>query len=226
MAITFVKATKLEASTGNNCSGSVTWTAGDQLVTVGTASGASANPVASGGGGTWTADAGGAYTGGRAGISSNPNPTGTGATITVTATGGNGVTASVLEFSGAYSSGAMADNTSPAIKTGTSSPASTNSESNNTANAVFVAVLGSDDSVSASITGTGTGWTYPANAQEAVGTSFEILSGGYKIVSSVVSESSAWTENTAAWGAVIAVYKAAAAGGAAVQDLLPLLGVG
>lgn len=224
MAIAFVKATKLEASSGNNCSGSVSWTSGDMLVVpcAGFTSGANGStPSVSGGGGTWTTNTNGndITTGtnrAMGGIASNMTVTGTSATLTVTITSADGVTAGVMEFSGLSTTG-QPDATSPAIKTGNSTSATSNTLANVTADAVFVACEFDGNSTNTTLTGAGTGWTYPANAKEADGSNFQRLSGGYKIVSATGNQSDAVTIASQVWGELIAVYKIASGGGSTVN---------
>lgn len=226
MALAFVKATKIESGTGTSWGGTVTATAGNLLLSGAVTSyglvGTGINTTDASGGNTWTRDANGANTFASQGgsknafsISSAPNATGGTYSVTFTPQGGSsptGGTGSVYEFSGAPTASPN-DATSPALATGDpSTTALTGSLTNTTANAVFLAMFGGNLTTGTStVTGAGTGWTYPANGLETNATSFLVLGSGYKIVSSVAGETSSWTITSQGWGALIAVYKAAAA---------------
>lgn len=221
MAYAFVAVTKVQSSTSSSAANSVTSTAGNALFCVaasfcGTTTGSA---LAASGGGTWTSDTSQTDVNDtnnkfKGLIASCPSATGGAQTVTVSNGNANGVTAFVYEFSGNVTS-SIRDATSPAVNAGTSTSVSTNTLANVTAAAVFVAMFTNADGANpATVTGTGSGWTYPAGAKETNGTTFQVLGSGYKIASSVVTESSTWTDGNFRWDGLIAVYKAAAAAGA------------
>jgi len=213
VAYTFQNVTKLESSSGHNVSGSVTSTAGNALFAVVGSRGTNptADPSVSGGG-TWTSDSATHTAGGSVGISSNPNSLGGTQTITATITGqsSHGVVLFVYEFSGNPQSN-IKDANSPAINSGTSAAATSNSLSNVTASALFIVGMADNNTSSTStVTGTGSGFTYPSGGKETNASTFTAVSSGYRIVSSVVSASDAVTITSSSWLDAIAVYKAAA----------------
>lgn len=226
MAITVVQE-KILTGSGASASGSMTTTAGNALVAC-VHSFNNSGAITGSGGGTWTSDASGSFNAGidSLAILSCPNNSGGTLSLTFSATGASGVVAIVYEVSGLPSS-SIRDATSPAVKTGTGTAASTNSLSNVTANAIFIGMVGdTDGSASSTVNGTAAGWTYPTGAQEKNGSSFNVTGTGYDIVSSTGSQSSTWTITSSTWGALIAVYKGASGGGATVTQLLASLGCG
>lgn len=217
MSASYVKGTVIQSATGNNCSGPVTSTAGNALICGGSSDNPTpTNPTITGGGiATWTKDASGSYNGAgaAASISSGPSSSGGTNTLTATASGTSGATAIVHEWSGLPSSGTLSDAASPAIKTGSATPASTNSLTNVSANAVFVAWVSDITGANpATVTSTGSGWTLPSDAVNTNGTTGDACGLAYKIVSSVAAQSESWTIDSTQWGALIAVYKQAASG--------------
>lgn len=236
MAIAAVKATKLTSTTGNNCTGAVAATAGNAIIVTAsgymntTASGALSSVARTGD--TYTVDIDGNTSASvdiqRAGIASAPNVAGGSVTMTVTVTSAQGVVAFAQEFSGLPTS-AIRDATSPAIKIGSSAAGSTNTLSNVTADAVFVAHIGTEASGAAvTITSTGTGWSDTiagTQMKEANANSFPACGAAYKIVSTATTESNAWTlagPPNSDWGGVIAVYKGSG-GGAFDPTQMPFL---
>lgn len=223
MAFAFVKITKLQSSTGSTCSGSVSSTATNALFCgassyCGTTTG---SQLAASGGGTWAGDTSVTDVSDTSNkfkglIASCPSATGGSNTITVSNGNANGVTAFIYEFSGNATS-SMRDATSPAVAAGTGTTATSGSLSNVTANALFFAAMTNASGANpATVTGTSSGWTYPAGGVETNGSTFQTLGTGYKIVSVTGAETSAWTINSVRWDAMIAVYKAA--GGAAAPQ--------
>jgi hypothetical protein len=226
VAYAFVAVTKVQASTGASASGTVTTTAANAMLCCaasycGTTTGSA---LAASGGGTWTTDTSVTDTNDannkfKGLIASCPSATGGAQTVTISNGNASGATAFVYEFSGNVTS-SIRDAASPAVAVGTSTAPLTNSLSNTTADAVFVAMFtNADGGNPATNTGGGTGWTYPAGGKETNGATFQILGSGYKIVSSVAGETSSWTAGNFRWDALIAVYKAA--GGAAAADPPP-----
>lgn len=212
-----IAVTKLESNTGTTASGSVSSTAGNALFSGAAVyeTGGTAATITTSGGGTWTRDSSttaipisaSINTMGAA-ISSCPSATGGSQTITLTRSAGStGVIGFIYEFVGNPRSG-ISDATSPAVKTGTSTTVTSNTLANVTTNALFISVMVDDDGANPStLTGTASGWTFPAGGKETDGSSYLPVATGYKIVSSVVTENSAWTVTSSNWGALIAVYK-------------------
>ncbi len=240
MAFVFITVTKIEGNTGSSANASVASTAGNVLLATCSAyEGAnSTNTLSMSGGGTWTTDISTNYdtVGDRACDAMCSCPSATGGTQTITVSGGNasGAAAGVYEFSGAPATPFL-DGTPPAIATGSSTSATTNSCTNtNGAQAVFVAVVGVDVSNSQSITGNSTGWVYPAGAKQTDGTSFWCWASGYKIVTIIGAETSNWTIANVPWGTMIAAYDASTGlvgldakyyvlgGGVGYRPLLPI----
>lgn len=231
MAIVAVKNTKLEAGSGNNASGAVSATAGNALLV-----GAAAYENTTTGGSFSVARTGDTYTTDiqgdtsaatdiqHIGIASAPNVAGGSVTLTATITGaGQGVVAHVLEVSGLATS-SIKDANSPAIKIGTSTAASTNSLTNTTADAIFVAQVGTEAGGNPVTLTAGAGWTDTVTTAmtEKNANTYPADGMAYQIVSATGAKSGAWTVDNADWGGVIAVYKAAAGG--AAQDAPELYG--
>jgi hypothetical protein len=228
VAYAFVAVTKLQTSTGATCSGSVSSTAANALFCgaasyVGTTTGSNLSVA---GGGTWAADAA------QIDVSDTSNkfklllascPSATGGSQTVTVSNGvvSGVTAFVYEFSGPAAAPIL-DTSPPAVAAGTSTTATTGSETNVQADALFFGVMVDASGANpATVTGTSSGWQYPAGGVEKNGSTFQVIGTGYKIAASALTETSAWTINSVRWDAAIACYKAAAA---AAQDTPELYG--
>lgn len=213
MSIAFVTATRIQASTGGSASGTVTGTAGNCWLGVAGSVGAAAYTFS--GGGTWTRDIDGANgTTAHISISSAPNITGGSQTVTVSGGGANAhIVGIIQEFSGLPTSSVL-DSTPPAVAVGGSSTsATTNSETNSNANAVFIAgVADNIGTTTSTLTGNTAGWTYnPNTTDQTNGSSFIACGTGYQIVSSVAAQSSNWTISSSKWAAAIAAYKAATA---------------
>jgi hypothetical protein len=215
MGYLFVAVTKIQAGTGNGVSASVSSTAGNALFAAGSAYEAAntSNTLTISGGGTWTVDHSTNYGVGAGAQAANllascPSATGGAQTVTISGGNGSGAAAGIYEFSGNPPSSIL-DSTPPAVATGNSASATTNTETNVQTQALFLGVVGLNvPSGLSSITGTSTGWTYPAGAQETDGNNFWCWGSGYKIANAVGTESSNWTVTTNPWGASIACYKA------------------
>ena len=230
MAIAFVKVTKFENASGNVASSSTfSATAGNGLVCCthtynNSTSGGTV--TVSGGGGTWTSDASGTYVEflsnhGDVDISSAPNNSGGTNTITSTdsISPGGGTVAVALEFSGMATSSML--DAAGTLKTGTLTPATTNSLTNTNANDVFIALLGQGGS--GAMTGSGTGWTFPAGGEET-SNSFPCMATGYDIVSSTGAQSPSWSlAGSANWATIMVCYKAAAVSAFIAPESLILL---
>lgn len=232
----FVKVTKVESSTGTSASGNVTvTTAGDAFVVCAlnyNNLNTTATPtVQDDNGDTFTVDTSGNFSGGfgdwnGASISSAPNINAGTALVTIqtNSSANTGATAAIYEISGTPTS-SIRDATSPAINTGAAgTTASTNSLTNVTASAIFFAVTGTNDPGNpTTLTGTSSGWSYPAGGTELNGATFSNMGSGYKPVSSTGAETSSWTiVNNANWGALIAVYKGTGGGGVNYPTTIPL----
>jgi hypothetical protein len=215
MAFAFIAVTKVQSSSGASCSGSVSTTAGNMMV-CGAASyenGTGTGPLVASGGGTWTSDVTVHDTSSGVNkfdglLASCPSATGGSQTITVSGGLTNGVTSFIYEFSGNPTSSPL-DSSPPAAASGSGTTATTNSEANAQADALFFAVMCNADGANpATVTGTSSGWTYPAGGKETNGATFQVTGTGYKIVSGIGSETSAWTIGSVQWDALIACYKA------------------
>jgi hypothetical protein len=229
VALAFVKATKLESGSGTSWGGSVSVTGGNLLVsgsftgygTIGTG----INTTDASGSNTWTQDANGThtYTGTPSknafSVSSAPNAAAGTYTVTLTPQGGatpSGGTASIFELSGAATASPR-DAVSPGLTfADPSANVVTASLTNATADAVFVAMFGSNQSTgTATVSEIGTGWTQPANGVETNATSFYVFGMAYKIVATAGAQSNSWTITSQGWGALVAAYKAGTAGSTA-----------
>lgn len=221
MAIAAVKASK--NSTGSTTQAtitSLTATAGNALLVGGSAyigSGAGSAFTVTRTGDTYTTDIEGGTTLGvnrnYDGIASAPNVVAGAADLVLTVTGGQGVSVFVMEFSGLPSS-AIKDATSPAVAEGVGTTATTNALTNATADAVYVAEVGSDSTANPATVNDGTGWTDNiggTTATETNGSNRQVAGMTYQIVSSTASRTADWTVSVSNWGCVIAVYKAASA---------------
>lgn len=232
MAIAAVAATKLAANSGTSVTAAVSATAGNALlVSMNAYNGVSMTVTRTGD--TYTTDTNGATAGAvdfqRVGIASAPNVAGGSVNMTVAGgTGTSGVVAFAMEFSGLATS-SIRDATSPAIKTASSTSATSNSLTNATADAVYVVAVGSESGanpVTITATGSWTGAIGATTMTETNGTIRPCGGGAYQIVASAAARNGAWTVTNAQWGAVAAVYKMAAAGGSVAARRLPVLGVG
>jgi hypothetical protein len=223
MGYSFVNCQQLKSTSGNNVSGTLSATAGNALFAPEAAymGGDTTHTPTISGGGTWTQDVSvnnftdGTQTFNMAcAISSCPSATGGSQTFTgaSNASGGKGVQLSIYEFSGNPSS-SIKDANSPAAAYSNANVTSetTNSLSNVTANALFIALCqDADGSAAGTMTGTTTGWTYPALGKFTNGsTGGQEYGSGYNIVSSVAGQTSNWTISSSYAQAIIAVYKAA-----------------
>lgn len=212
MTAAFVKCTELRSGS-NSASGSVTATAGNQLIAVAIEFGATSGGFTVSGGGTWTTDKNGTINGTlRCSIASCPSATGGTNTITVTATNGSGTTVFILEYSGLQTSpifeGAGTSNS------GTSATPATSALTNTQADAVKIAVTGVDSFTNTAFSSTGTGWTLPTNGSEPDGGNWLPGACGYKIVSASQSDTETWSRTGSnAWDADIATYLGTSAGG-------------
>lgn len=227
MTLTAVKATKVSAGTGSSITmTSLTATAGNVLIvgacgyenndTTGAMSAARSGDV-------FTTDVEGNTSAAtdlqHIGIASAPN-VGAGPTnLVATVTSAIGISAFALEVSGPPSSG-IRDANSPAIKIAASgTTATSNSLTNVTANAIFVALVGNESGANPVTITPSAGWTDTVSAVAMKETNGTVNPAGgmeFKIVSAVAANNGSWTVTTANWGAVIAVYKDTGAAVAAV----------
>lgn len=226
MAISVVNVVKGSNGTGSTLNISLTvGSTGNALVSACAVFAGSFAPTitTSGAGGSWSHDAASAVFGTAStslaaiDISSAPNISSGSQTVTETIGGGvgSGTSASIIEIAGLPTS-AIRDATSPAMATGTSTTATTNALSNVTADAIYVALNGSNSgSATATETGTTASWTYSSGAPNQLtatdGTTSMVHGAGYFIVASTASRTSAWTVDNNEWAAHIAVYKASGA---------------
>lgn len=231
MTIAFVKVTKIEATSGNSASSATfSATAGNALFCCTHTynnSTSSGTVTVSGGGGTWTSDASGSYVEfttdhGDLDISSAPNNSGGTNTITSTdsVSPGGGLVVIVYEFSGVATSSML--DAAGTLKTGTVTPATTNSLTNTNANDVFIALLGQGGAgtmTGSGGSGSGT-WVFPAGGEETSNT-FPCMATGYDIVSATGAQNPSWTlAGNANWATIMVCYKAA--GGVAFLAEPPL----
>ena len=210
MAIAFVKATQIEATTGKNASGTVIGTAGNLWVALASKKGASQVPTPSGGG-TWTVDASVTETAAvivTVSMSSAPNITGGSQTVTISTGTSGAMVTMVHEYTNAVTASPV--DTTPTTLTNSNNAPATNSLSNTQADAVFVAVVGMTTSNAAdTLTGSGSGWTFnPNSTDESNGSSFVAAASGYKVVSSLTTESSSWSAAVGSgWATIIGSYR-------------------
>lgn len=214
MAIAFVKATKIETTSGTSANGTVANTAGNAWITAASCGSATATVTMSDSAtGTWTQDVKGPQSGGVGlSINSRPNLPGGNTTVTISKSGAAAkLVALVSEFSGLPTS-SMLDSTPPAAATGSSTSATTPSETNTNANAVFFACVGDNNSSATStLTGNTAGWNYnPSSTDETNGSSFIVTGSAYRIVNATGTQSANWTVTSSSWVALIACYKAVA----------------
>lgn len=214
MSYAYITTTKLVSSTGTNVSGSVSSTAGNALFGTASIGGQNnANVITFSGGGTWATDVSVTNNANflNAAIASCPNATGGSQTITVTQTGaGSGVVACFHEFSGNPTTSIL--DATGTNATGASAAATTNTLTNITADAVFIAMCAdSGSSGTATMTGgvapTVGSWTYPVSGKDTDGVNHQICGSGYSIVTGIISNNvSAWTIDSTNWCALIACY--------------------
>ncbi len=216
MAITAVKATKATASSGTSVTmTSLTATAGNALLV---GSGGYEDNVTSGSttvtrtGDTFTTDIQGNTSGSsdlqHIAISSAPNVGAGGTNLVTSVSSASGVVSFALEVSGLPSS-SMLDSSSPAIKTATTVNATSNSETNNSADAIFVTYCGNESGGTVTLT-VGGGWTETVGGttmKETNGNSFPAGGFSYQIVSTAAARNGAYTVTLADWGMIIACYK-------------------
>ena len=217
MALSAVKATKATSATGTSVTmTNLTATAGNALI-VG-ASGYEAD-ITTGAmlavrtGDTFTTDTEGNTSAAtdvqRIGIASAPNVGAGPTSLVATVTLANGVVAFALEVGGPPTSSIL-DASSPAIKIGTSTSASTNNLTNVTPDAIFVAMVGTEAGGNPITLTTGGSFTDNVGAttmKETNANSFPASGMGFRIVSATGAIAGAWTVDNADWGGIIAVYK-------------------
>lgn len=221
MALSAVQAISL-TSDASSANVSVNATAGNALIVGGnayTGNQASGNWTVTRTGDTYTTDvqvqSAGAADHHRNGIASAPNVAGGAVTLSIAVTNALAIDAWALEISGPPSSG-IRDANSPAGLTGNDASAETNSLSNVTASAIFVAVVGSESGTNPATVTEPSGYTITVGGttmKRTNGSADQVGGMAFKIVAATGAETPTWTVTSSQWSTTIAVYKDAGGGG-------------